>query len=141
MTDNEQHYNLAIVRELLVKAFSATELRSFCHDRSHFQALLPRFGPKYNLLDMVSEVLDYCEEHRLFLQLLAAVKEERPRQYARFEDDLRGFAQPAHILPPLLDDIPSHLGSVRDAAARVARSRSARIGQRCTDLGSTPYEQ
>jgi formylglycine-generating enzyme required for sulfatase activity len=48
---------------------------------------------------MVDEVVGYCRIQLLFSELLAEVKEENPRQYARFEPDLR-VSKPAPSRPP-----------------------------------------
>ena len=83
---DRDHYNLDAIRQLLLAAFTAEELGRFCQDRPTFRPILVNFGPKYNLNDMVDEILFYCEPHGLFDQLVVAVREINPRQYARFED-------------------------------------------------------
>jgi hypothetical protein len=84
MTNKAPEYNLATTRELLLAAFTAEELRRFCHDRPTFYPIVDRFGPEYGLDDMVDEVITYCEKHLLFDELLAEIKEYNPKQYARF---------------------------------------------------------
>lgn len=85
MSNYEQHYNIAIIRKLLLEAFIPEELRRLCQYHPAFRPILDTFGPKYNLNDMVYEVIVYCQTRQLFDQLLAAIEDSNPRQYARFE--------------------------------------------------------
>jgi hypothetical protein len=86
MTSNgAQEYNIAAIRQLLLNAFTPQELRRFCQDRPTFRPVVDRFGEGHGLDDMADEVIDYCETRILWAELLAAVKEENPRQYAHFE--------------------------------------------------------
>lgn len=82
-------YDLAVIRELLIAAFTAEELGRFCQDRPSFRPVCDTFGPGHGLDDMVQEVIDYCATRLLWEDLLAAVEEVRPRQYHRFEAALR----------------------------------------------------
>jgi hypothetical protein len=50
--------------------------------------LVTRFSTADGLSDMVARVIEYCGEYLLWDELLAEVKEERPRQYARSAPDL-----------------------------------------------------
>ena len=125
MTCNEQRYNLAEIRRLLLSAFTAPELRRFCQDRPAFRPIVDRFGEGHGLDEMVDEVIDYCETRLLWAELLAAVKEENPRQYARFEGDLRAPAGPAS---PLLEP------AAVDAYLEVVRAQ-------CSRLETRPYQQ
>jgi tetratricopeptide (TPR) repeat protein len=88
MNDKEQGYDLATIRKLLLAAFTAEDLRRFCQDRPLFRPIVAMFGPGHGFKDMVDRVIDYCETHLLWDEFLAAVKEENPRQYARFEAKL-----------------------------------------------------
>jgi hypothetical protein len=79
----------AAIRELLETAFDAETLRRFCQDRPDFEPLLRRFSPADGVSDMVDEILGYCRTELLWDELLAEVARVKPRQYARFELDLR----------------------------------------------------
>ncbi|MBN1659568.1 MAG: protein kinase [Anaerolineae bacterium] len=83
-----QGYNLAVVRELLLAAFTAEEMRRFCLDHPNLSAVCQRFGEGAGLDDMVDEVISYVRTRVLLDDLLAAVKAVNPRQYARFEANL-----------------------------------------------------
>lgn len=96
MTHDQTEYDIAAIRRLLTSAFMPEELRRFCQDRSHFASVLPCFGPGMGLDDMVAEVIDYCQTRLLWDELLVAVKEVNPRQYARFAPYRR--AAPASLL-------------------------------------------
>ncbi|MBN1813062.1 MAG: NACHT domain-containing protein [Anaerolineae bacterium] len=94
---NGDHCNMDAIRQFLLAAFSAEELRRFCLDHDAFRLIVHNFGPKYNLNDMVDEVLFYCEPRGLLDQLLATAQEINPGQYARFEGVLHdpGYSPPA----------------------------------------------
>jgi len=83
---------VAAIRELLTAAFSAEELRIFCHDNLFLKPVVSRFGVKYNLEDMVEEVIVFCEKRTLWDKLLATIKEARPDKYPEFEPR---FASPS----------------------------------------------
>jgi hypothetical protein len=78
------------IRDLLLAAFTPKKLYQFCHDRSDFRPLLTGVGAGLVLDDMVTAVISYCEKKLLWDELLAEVAREAPRQYARFEPQLRG---------------------------------------------------
>jgi formylglycine-generating enzyme required for sulfatase activity/tetratricopeptide (TPR) repeat protein len=84
-----ESYNIAVVRDLLRAAFTPQALRRFCQDRPIFRPICDEFGPGHGLNDMVDRVIDYCATHLVLEDLLAEVKQINPRQYARFEPQLR----------------------------------------------------
>ncbi len=88
MTDERGGYNIGKIRELLTAAFTPEELRRFCMDRTIFRPAVAQFGPKYNLSDMIDELIDYCQTRLLWKEFLAGVAEANPRQYALFEAEL-----------------------------------------------------
>jgi hypothetical protein len=100
MTDEDQAYNLAAIRMLLLAAFTAEDLRRFCHDRPLLRPIVTQFGPGEGLDDMVDEVITHVEKHDLFAPLLVAVKEENPNQYAGFEPQLLAAAAPKSVAGP-----------------------------------------
>jgi hypothetical protein len=90
MTSNgAQQYDTATIHQLLLEAFNPEELRRFCRYRPDFRPAVNLFGPGQSHDDMVELLVDYCDRHVLFDQLLAEVKQVNPGQYARFEPDLR----------------------------------------------------
>ncbi len=93
MAGNPSRYDIGAIRELLLAAFTAVNLPRFCQDHPLLQPIVGRFGPKYNLEDMVGEVIGYCQAQHLMDELLSQVKEANPRQYARFEPRLQISAQ------------------------------------------------
>lgn len=83
-----RQYNLAVVRKLLLSAFTAKEFHRFCQDHPHLSEVCIRFGEAPRLDDMVDEVMNYARTRALFGELLDAVKMHNPRQYATFEASL-----------------------------------------------------
>jgi hypothetical protein len=77
------------IRDLLLAAFTPKKLYQFCHDRSDFRPLLTGVGAGLVLDEMVAAVISYCEKNLLWDELLAEVAKENPRQYTRFEPQLR----------------------------------------------------
>lgn len=90
------HPPIRVIRQLLLAAFQPDRLRRFCEEHPRFRELLSRFGSKYNLDDMVDEVITYAGTYLRWDELLAAVAVENPDQYARFEAELR--AQPGVVV-------------------------------------------
>lgn len=85
-------YDVGTVRRLLLAAFDAEELRRHLRDRPTFRPILTRLSAQHGLDDIVDQVIDYCDRHDLFDELLDGVREENPAQYARFEGRLHGEA-------------------------------------------------
>jgi hypothetical protein len=109
---NDTEYNLAAIRELLLAAFTAEELRRFCADRPIFQRLVTEFGPGMGLDDIVDQLFDFCRVQLLWDELLVEVKQVNPRQYARFE--------PCLHLPTI---VPSRLSVPEKPGPELAVSR------------------
>jgi len=109
---------ISVIRELLIKAFTPSDLLTFCEDDPSFRPLTSKFGPKYNLEDMVQEVLEFCKTKLLWVELLAKVKEKNPNQYARFAPRLADYyRQSSHSSnsrkPPAVEqytDFALHIG-------------------------------
>jgi len=90
MTEERPSYNLAAVRDLLLAAFTAEDLRRliFYTSRPALKPLVQRFGPNDGLLAMVETTTSFCQHEDCIPDLLAEVKEANRRQYNRFEDRL-----------------------------------------------------
>lgn len=99
MSQPAQEPNVAAVRGLLLKAFTAEDLQRFCLDHEILRPIAARFSEGQGLDDRVDEVIDYCGTRAMWDELLAAVKEANPRQYARFESQLFE-AEPSAALAP-----------------------------------------
>ena len=94
MTNNAQEYDIAEIRNLLTEAFTAKDLRRFCYDRPTFRPIVDEFAPDHGVADMVDRVIDYCQTHYLWNELLAEVALVRSRHYARFQPHLGKSAPP-----------------------------------------------
>jgi hypothetical protein len=79
-------YDLAAVRDLLLAAFSAPDLRRlFLYTaNAELRPLAQQFSPSDGLADMVDRVTEFCHTRDLLADLLAEVQRANPRQYARF---------------------------------------------------------
>jgi hypothetical protein len=83
---------LAAVRDLLLAAFTAPELRRLflCTSKAELQPLAREFSPNDNLPAMVDRTIEFCQTRALVPELLAEVQRANPRQYASFASRLRG---------------------------------------------------
>lgn len=81
-------YNLAIIHNLLLAAFTADELRRFCRDHPTYRPLLADVPGRATLNEIADALIQYCETRALLDDLCAAIKETNPRQYKRFAPDL-----------------------------------------------------
>lgn len=88
MIGNPRSYNIAFIRKMLLSAFTPQSLRRFCLDHHLLRPVVERFGADHGLDDMVDEVIDYCRTQDLWRTLLASVRVENQRVYARFESTL-----------------------------------------------------
>jgi len=119
MGDSAPSYNIAAIRRLLLEAFTAKDLYRLCRDHPDLGPIVTRTSPEQGLDDMADEVIEYCRTHLLFDALLAAVAQENPRQYARFEPELR-LVLPQRKVPP-----PSTVPPVQPQAASVPAATAA----------------
>jgi len=87
--DDRFEYNLRAIRELLLAAYSAEELRALVAYDEELGALRHEFSPSDAIIDMADKTIDYCLRFLLMDYLLSLVERERPAQYAHFEGKLR----------------------------------------------------
>jgi energy-coupling factor transporter ATP-binding protein EcfA2 len=92
-------YRLASVRSLMLAVFRVDTLGRFCQDALAFRPVLHEFSPDHGLNRRVDLVIDYCSHQDLFDELLARIKAEYPRPYARFEADLVDVTTTAGTCP------------------------------------------
>jgi formylglycine-generating enzyme required for sulfatase activity len=102
MTNNAPEPDIAKIRQLLLAAFTPVELRRFCHDRPTFRVVVRRFSPRHSLEEMADELITYCENFLLLPELLAELKQQNPRQYARFIQSDQIPDRPSPPTPELL---------------------------------------
>jgi hypothetical protein len=88
MNDSTHEYNLAAIRQLLLAAFTAEELRRFLQDRPMFRPIVARFGPGHGFEDMVDRVIDYCETRLIWPKFLTEARQVNPNQFSTFEPSL-----------------------------------------------------
>jgi hypothetical protein len=79
-------YNLSAVRDLLMAALTAPDLRRLVQytPNEELKAVRDRFGPNDSLMEMVDTTLEYCEKQLLLSDLLQEVEWANPNQFQRF---------------------------------------------------------
>jgi hypothetical protein len=116
-------YDTRAIRQLLLAAFGAEELRRFCMDRPLFRPIINEFGPGQGKADMVDRVIDYCDRRQRFADLLKEVQRENPRMYEHFRPYFREPDAPFSI--QIRGDAATPNGSTPVAPAqRVKEPRS-----------------
>jgi len=87
--DDRFEYNLRAIRELLVVAYSAVDLRALIAYDEEFRRLRYEFADSDSILVLADKTIDYCLRRLLMDYFLSLVADDRPAQYARFEGKLR----------------------------------------------------
>jgi hypothetical protein len=84
-------YDLQAVRDLLLAAFGAPELRRLFLYTSNpaLRSLTQQFSPNDGLAAMADTAIQFCRQQRLLPDLLREVERANPRQYAHFANRLR----------------------------------------------------
>jgi hypothetical protein len=82
-----QRYDLAAVRDLLLDAFTAVDLRRLFEYSAHpeLKGVAQEFAEGDGLADMADKVIAFCRTRDLLSDLLAEVARVRPRPYARYK--------------------------------------------------------
>ena len=89
MTGDERvEYNYRAIRELLLAAYSAEELRALIAYDDELRRLRHEFSPNDAIIDMADKTIDYCNRRLLMEYFLSLVEKDRPAQYAHFEGRL-----------------------------------------------------
>jgi tetratricopeptide (TPR) repeat protein len=78
-------YAIAAIRDLMEHAFIDKELRRFCQEHSALEPVLVHLPSEASLADMTDILIDYCDKHSLFPDLLCAIEKVNPRQYVKYE--------------------------------------------------------
>jgi hypothetical protein len=81
-------YNVGVVQELLMAAFSDEELNAFC--QSYFYVVYNNFTQGMSKRTKVLALIDHCQRHNKTDELLALVQEENPTKYAEYAAVLAG---------------------------------------------------
>ena len=84
---------VAVVRDLLLAAFTADDLRRLVLYTSNpaLRPLADEFGPGDSLAALVEKTIAYCQKRDLLAALLGDVQVVNPNQYARFVPRLRAY--------------------------------------------------
>lgn len=79
-------YNTAVIRELLITAFSDSELTTLCFD--YFHVVYEDFSSGMSKGDKVQRLLEYAVRHNALPELLVRVEQENPTKYVEFASRL-----------------------------------------------------
>jgi len=87
--DDQFEYDFRAIRELLLAAYSADELRALIAYDEELSPLRYEFAPNDSIIAMADKTIGYCMRRLLMEHFLSLVEKDRPLPYARFEDKLR----------------------------------------------------
>jgi hypothetical protein len=87
--DDQSEYNYRAIRELLLAAYSADELRALIVYDEKLGPLRHEFAPNDPIIALADKAIGYCTRRLLMEHFLGLVKADRPLPYARFERELR----------------------------------------------------
>jgi hypothetical protein len=76
-------YNLANLRDLLLRGFDDSDLRRLCHDVPEFRPVYDQLARSTGKAEIVDRLIEHAEKHLLVDTLLALAKKQNP---ARFEE-------------------------------------------------------
>ena len=99
MNQAQSTYNTAAIRRLLLSAFSDEEFTIFCYD--HFRQVYQTFATGISFPLKVQALIDHCERHNAFPELLPLVEEAHPTKYAEFAPTLQKSQPQPPISNPL----------------------------------------
>ena len=94
-SDEPMDYNLGAIGELVEEAFSPAELRRLCQDRPELAPATREFAENGSLRRITLDLVQYCQRMLLFPELLEAIRQQNPRQYARYRPRLHRADGPA----------------------------------------------
>lgn len=81
-------YNLVAIRDLLMEAFSAEDLRRLVFEQPEFRSLYESSSSKMSKSEMIYRLIEYSERRLLMNELLRVIRDYNPRQYRRYENQL-----------------------------------------------------
>jgi formylglycine-generating enzyme required for sulfatase activity len=110
MNQAQSTYNTAAIRRLLLSAFSDEEFTIFCYD--HFRQVYQTFATGISFPLKVQALIDHCERHNAFPELLPFVEEAHPTKYAEFISSLQK-PEPQTPTPHTSTPGPRPLSSIR----------------------------
>jgi len=87
--DDRFEYNFRAIRELLLAAYSADELRALIVYDEELGPLRHEFAPNDSIIALADKAIGYCTRRLLMEHFLGLVEKDRPLPYARFEGELR----------------------------------------------------
>lgn len=124
MRNDPPSYDTAAVRDLLLAAFTADDLRRLIvyTSKPALRPLVHEFSAGDGLMAMIEKAITYCHKQDCLPDLLAEVEKANPRQYARFENQLE--ADDATAQAPTTPAAPP--ATVRGGTTYVTHIRDAR---------------
>ncbi len=100
----------ADMRYFLTSAFSDEEITTLCFDQ--FRPVYDNFSTGMSKGQKIQRLLEFCEQHAEWPNLLTALQHERPAQFARFLEASGATDQPGQPpRPPEVTHPPSPAGT------------------------------
>ncbi|MCB0165917.1 MAG: response regulator, partial [Anaerolineae bacterium] len=93
LVSNETPYNTNDVRDLVMATFDDQELMIYCFD--NFRPVYNKFALEMSYIWKIQLLIDYCEKHDQFDELLAYIKGNNPNQYSKFIPLIERPSQPS----------------------------------------------
>ena len=87
--DDRFDYNLRAIRDLILAAYSADELRALVSWDKELGQLHYEFADSDSILDLADKTIEYCLRYLLMDYFLSMVERERPVPYTQFKERLR----------------------------------------------------
>lgn len=76
-----RRYNLSHIRTFLTQGFSAEELRILCYDDPDLYPALEQLGDGMGKVQVVSRIIEFCQQRLLLDRLLEAARRVNPARY------------------------------------------------------------
>lgn len=128
----EQRYDLASIRDLLLKGFDDLDLRRLCHDVPDFRPVYERLAQSTGKAQIVDELITYAERTMQLETLLALAKERNRARY-----DLHGpyyFDDPTPALEKQVSDLAKRLAAITSPGS-LTKEQQYRIALHWDELG------
>jgi len=88
---NMTDYNIGVIFQMLTEAFDSASLWRLCRDTKLLEPICNRVNRNAPINEVADEVIAYCRQQYILDELLHIVRNNRERQFGRFEPYLESF--------------------------------------------------